>query len=101
MRQSKVNLNHRFDQSVCDEAAHTTDLLRVFCGGPSDPNTDSSFRQVLTHQGNVSSGSSDVSPELLDKLTELLLPSALTVFGENNNDKAYKVMKQSKSILKD
>ena len=76
---------------MCDEAAHVNDYLMSRCGS-NDSNTNLSFRQVLTYQGGVSSKDDDLDQEAIEHLKEILLPAALKVFGEEDNEEAKKVV---------
>jgi len=88
-RDGKCYHGFRFDQDVCDEAAHVNDYLMSRCGS-NDSNTNLSFRQVLTYQGGVSSKDDDLDQEAIEHLKEILLPAALKVFGEEDNEEAKK-----------
>lgn len=66
------------------------DYLMSRCGS-NDSNTNLSFRQVLTYQGGVSSKDDDLDQEAIEHLKEILLPAALKVFGEEDNEEAKKV----------
>ena len=88
--------NIRFDQDVCDQAAHTSEYLNARCG-TTDPNTGSSFRQVLTyHGGRTKQNFGEDEADVIEKLKDTLLPYALKVFGEHENDKSKEV---NKSLL--
>ena len=76
---------------MCDEAAHVNDYLMSRCGS-NDSNTNLSFRQVLTYQGGVSSKDDNLDQEAIEHLKEILLPAALKVFGEEDNEEAKKVV---------
>ena len=85
--------NIRFDQDVCDQAAHTSEYLNARCG-TTDPNTGSSFRQVLTyHGGRTKQNFGEDEADVIEKLKDTLLPYALKVFGEHENDKSREVIK--------
>ena len=76
---------------MCDEAAHVNDYLMSRCGS-NDSNTNLSFRQVLTYQGGVSSKDDNLDQEAIEHLKGILLPAALKVFGEEDNEEAKKVV---------
>merc|ERR1712241_958685 len=83
----------RFDQDVCDQAAHKSEYLNARCG-TTDPNTGSSFRQVLTyHGGRTKQNFGEDEADVIEKLKDILLPYALKVFGEHENDKSREVIK--------
>ena len=80
---------YRFDQDVCDEAAHTTEALRNIFGDGNN-NGGSYFRQVLGYSAGKSEfKASDI--ELGNQMRQSLLLAALKVFGEENNPKAMKL----------
>ena len=62
--------------------------------GTTDPNTGSSFRQVLTyHGGRTKQNFGEDEADVIEKLKDILLPYALKVFGEHENDKSTEVNK--------
>merc|ERR1711971_1133730 len=70
---------YRFDQSVCEEAAHTSEgLRRLF--GPKDSDTGTYFRQVLGYAAGSKPGLASTAPELLDELSSALRPACLQVY---------------------
>jgi len=77
----------RFDQDVCDEKAHDSEFLCSIHGEAFYDN-QTSFRQILSYSGGVSSDS-DIPPEVRDKLKKLLLPAALKIYGEEKNAAAW------------
>ena len=52
---------------------------------------DSSFRQVLTYQGGKSKERKLENEAVFEELKNILLPAALKVFGEENNEAAKQV----------
>ena len=79
---------YRFDQDVCEEAAHTSNILRNIFGAGMD-NAGAYFRYVLGY----AAGSKDfiMSDEKLgEQMKEALFVSALKVFGEEKNEEALK-----------
>ena len=87
-------LNYRFDSNVLHEALHKSEYLQSRCG-PFDPNTASNFRQVLTY----GTGDDIMANEAVEELRDLLLPAALTVFGEAENKEAKKVIVERNYIF--
>ena len=79
---------YRFDQDRCDEAAHTTEVLRNIFGDGNN-NGGAYFRQVLGY----SSGTSEfqcIDKDLGRQMEDSLLFAAAKVFGEETNPEAIK-----------
>ena len=78
----------RFDMSLCDEVVHATPALKTIFGEMIE--VESNFRNILGYASGPTQFESVDGGELARRLTELLLPSALKVFGEENNPEAMK-----------
>ena len=63
---SQCSVSSRFDQDVCDEAAHDSEFLSSIHGDTFYDN-QTSFRQILAYSGGVSA-KSDVPPEVRTSL---------------------------------
>ena len=78
----------RFDMSLCDEVVHATSSLRKIFGDIVEQ--ESTFRNILGYASGPTQFESVDGGELARRLSELLLPAALKVSGENNNPEAAK-----------
>jgi hypothetical protein len=81
-------LAYRFDQDLCDAAVRATEKLRgVF--GVADKEADAFFRLPIGYAAQT--GEFDADKELVAALKKALLPAALRVYGEENNEAAARV----------
>ena len=78
---------YRFDQDVCDEAAHTTETLQKIFGDGNN-NGGAYFRQVLGYSSGNSEFHTTDDKELGKQMKQDLLSAALKVYGEENNPEA-------------
>jgi len=78
----------RFDMALCDEVVHATEQLKTIFGDIIKE--ESTFRNILGYASGPNQFESVDGGELARRLSELLLPAALKVFGEEENPEALK-----------
>ena len=72
---------YRFDQSLCDEAAHTSPRLNKIFGSPTE-SRGTYFRQVLGYGARTKTQMKDSCQDWIEKLSEIVLPACLSVYKE-------------------